>query len=137
ERSRFLDPALEGLLGLKFREAYTSTSPLEVTRRHFITRQLAQQKMERLDVSEGESMCWGVEAQNADVLITQGKHPVLTLSHPVEATSAIWMGVSPALTALRDSLYWRELIFRSLVWSLGYVIQPEIDYSRRLVVTFD
>jgi hypothetical protein len=137
ERSRFLDPALERLLGLKFSEAYTSTSPLEVTRPHFITRQLAPQKMEQLDVSGDESMRWGVEGQGAEVLITQGKHPVLTLSHPAESTSAIWMGVSPSLTALRDSLYWRELILRSLVWSLGYVVQPDIDYSRRLVVTFD
>jgi len=137
ERSRFFDPTLERLLGLKFREAYTSTSPLETTRPHFITRQLAERKMERLNVSGDESMRWGVEAQDAEVLITQGKHPILTLSHPAEGTSAIWLGVSPALTALRDSPYWRELFFRSLVWSLGYVLQPAIDYSRRLVVTFD
>jgi hypothetical protein len=102
-----------------------------------ITRQLAEQKMERLDVSGDESMRWGVEAQAAEVLITQGKHPILTLSHPADGTSAIWMGVSPALMALRDSPYWRKLFFRSLVWSLGFVVQPDLDYSRRLVVTFD
>ena len=136
-RSRFLDPALERPLGLRFKEAYTSTSPLETTRPHFITRQLAKQKMERLDVSGDESMRWGVEAQGAEVLITEGKHPILTFSQPAEGTSAIWIGVSPGLIALRDSPYWRELFFRSLVWSLGYVVQPDIDYSRRLVVTFD
>ncbi len=136
-RSRCLDTTLERLLGLRFKEAYTSTSPLEVTRPHFITRQLAEQKLERLDVSGDESMRWGVEARDSEVLVTQGKHPVLTLAHPTEGTSATWMGVSPALTALRDSPYWRELFFRSLVWTLGYVVQPEIDYSRRLVVTFD
>jgi hypothetical protein len=137
ERSRFLDPALKRLLGLRFKEAYTSTSPLQTSRPHFITHQLAEQKMERLDVSGDESMRWGVEVRDAEVLITQRPHPVLTLAHPVEGTSAIWMGVSPDLMALRDSPYWRQLFFRSLVWSLGYVIQPDIDYSRRLVVTFD
>ena len=37
-KSRFLDSALERLVGLKFKEAYTATDPLRVTEAHFITR---------------------------------------------------------------------------------------------------
>jgi hypothetical protein len=37
----------------------------------------------------------------------------------------------------RDSGYWRSLFFRSLVWSLGYIVQPNIDYSHSIEIEID
>jgi peptidoglycan/xylan/chitin deacetylase (PgdA/CDA1 family) len=38
---------------------------------------------------------------------------------------------------MRDSTYWRSLFFRSLLWSLGYVVKPDVDFSRRIVMEMD
>lgn len=134
--SRFLDPALDRLLGLKFKQSYTATDPLLVTEVHFITRELAGQKMDRLDVSwDFDNRTW-VEPQGARVLIDQNRHPVLTINQPEPESSAIWVGV-PALSALRDSPYWRQLFFRSLLYSLGYIVSPNVDYARRIEIEID
>jgi hypothetical protein len=95
-KSRFLDPALERLLGIKFREPYSATDPLRVSGPHFITRELAAQKMDPLNVSwDFSSRIW-VKPQTAKVLIDQDQHPVVTINQANAETSAIWIGV-PAL----------------------------------------
>lgn len=131
-----LDSALEKLAGLKFKELYTATDPLRVTEPHFITRELAAQKMDPWDVSWDFDNRLRMEPRTAKVLIDQNRHPVLTLNQPEPQSSVIWMGV-PALSLLRDSAYWRQLFFRSLLWSLGYLVLPDIDYSRRLEIEID
>jgi hypothetical protein len=135
-KSRFLDSTLERLLGLKYREAYSATDPLRVTEAHFITRELTAQKMDALDVSwEFDNRIW-VEPQAAKVLIDQNRHPVLTINQPESDTSAIWLG-APALSSLRDSSYWRQLFFRSLLYSIGYMVLPDIDYNHRVEIEID
>jgi len=134
--SRCLDPALERLLALKFKEAYTATDPLRVTEEHFITRELAALKMDRLDVSWNFNNRIWMEPRGAKVLIDQARHPVLTVNQPEPETSAIWMGV-PALGLLRDTVYWRQLFFRSLLWGLGYLVLPNVDYSSRIEIEID
>jgi len=135
-KSRFLDSALERLLGLKFKETYTATDPLQVTEAHFITRELAPHKMDRLNVSwDFNNRIW-VEPQGARVLIDQYRHPVLTINQPEPESSAIWIGV-PALSSLRDSAYWRQLFFRSLLHSLGYLVSPNVDYTRSVEIEID
>ncbi len=134
--SRFLDATFERLLGLKFKATYTATDPLRVTEPHFITRELAGQKMDPLDTSWDFATRLWVEPQGAKVLIAQTVHPALTLNSQRGGTAAIWLGV-PNLAGLRDSPYWRGLFLRSLVWSLGYLVQPNVDYAHRLVVEID
>jgi peptidoglycan/xylan/chitin deacetylase (PgdA/CDA1 family) len=135
-KSRFLDSALERLLGLKFKEAYTATDPLRVTEVHFITRELTAQKMDRFDVSwDFDNRIW-VEPQAATVLIDQNRHPVLTINRPEQESSAIWVGV-PTLSLFRDSVYWRQLFFRSLLYSLGYLVSANIDYTHRIEMEID
>ena len=45
--SRCLDPALERVLGLRFKEPYSSTDPLEIGAPHFITEGLVQKTLFR------------------------------------------------------------------------------------------
>ena len=72
----------------------------------------------------------------AAVLIAQGSHAVLTANQFEKNASGVWMG--PAhLSALRTSNYWRSLFFRALVWSLGYLVQPDVDYSHRIEIEMD
>lgn len=134
--SRFLNGTLERLLGLKFKAPYSATDPLRVTQPHFITRELASHKMDPLDTSWNFTTRLWVEPRGAKVLIAQSVHPVLTLNSPGPQTAAIWLG-APNLAELRDSPYWRELFLRSLVWSLGYLVQPNADYSSRVEVEID
>jgi hypothetical protein len=70
------------------------------------------------------------------VLIVQDKHPVLTVNHVGLESSALWLG-SPNLSVLCDSALWRNLFFRSLVWSLGYVVVPNVDYAHRVIFELD
>ena len=135
-KSRILDPMLERLLGLKFKAPYSATDPLRATQPHFITRELARQRMDPFDASWDFSARLWVEPRDAQVLIAQDPHPVLTLNRPAPGSSAIWLGV-PALTELRDSPYWRGLFFRSLIWSLGYVVVPNIDYAHSIEIEID
>jgi hypothetical protein len=135
-KSRFLDHVLEQILGLKFKADYSATDPLRTTQPHFITRELAGQKMDPFDASWAFSPRVWVEPRGAQVLITQDSHPVLTVNRPAAETSGIWVGV-PSLPELRDSPYWRGLFFRSLVWSLGYVVAPNIDYSHTTEIEID
>jgi hypothetical protein len=130
--SRFLDPTLEQILGLKFKSNYSATDPLEIGSAHFITREIARQK-----TISGEfgSRLW-VEPHGAQVLIDQGGHPVLCVREPVPNTAGIWLA-APNFAALRDSAYWRSLFFRSLVWGMGYLVMPDIDYSHRILMLID
>lgn len=135
-KSRFLDPTLETLLGAKFREVYTATDPLRTTEPHFITRQLAAEGLDSLKTNWDFATRFWIEPEGAKVLIDQAGHPVLTLNQIAVDTPAIWLGV-PDATLLRDSPYWREIFFRSLVWGLGYMVQPNVDYSRAIEVEMD
>ena len=135
-KSRFLDPALEQILGLKFKAPYSATDPLHTTQPHFITRVLAGQKMDPFDSSWNFSPRLWVEPRGAEVLITQDSHPILTVNRPAAETSALWLGVT-TLAELRDSTYWRVLFFRSLVWCLGYAVVPNLDYSHSVEIEID
>ena len=134
-RSRFLDPALEHILGLKLKESYSATDPLRLTKTHFLTRELAERQMEQGTLGDYGSRFW-VDSQGADILITQVQHPVLTVRQPQGEGSAVWLGAT-SLALVRDSTYWRSLFFRSLLWSLGYLIKPDVDFSRRIVMEMD
>jgi hypothetical protein len=129
--SRCLDPALEHVLGLKFKEPYSSTDPLEVGQPHFITEGLVQKTVS----GEFDSRL-SMEPRDSQVLISQQGHPVLAARQIDPDTSAIWIGV-PHLKDATSSSYWRELLFRSLIWSLGYLATPDVDYSHRLVLALD
>ncbi len=134
--SRFLDPTLERLLGLKFKSVYSATDPLVLNPTHFITRNLAAQENGQIDARYETSNRLWVEPCGASVLIDQAGHPVLTANRPSAECSALWLGV-PKLALLRDSEEWREIFFRSLVSILGWVVLPEINYSKRVVLEID
>lgn len=135
--SRVLHPVLEELLGLKFKEVYTSVEAFRVVRPHFITRELASKRMDpwKLWTLDTDNRLW-VETRTAEVLIAQERHPVMTARPAGPGSSALWMGIQrPA--SLRDSPYWRGLFQRSLVWGLGYLVLPDIDYQKRVILVLD
>lgn len=134
--SRCLDPALERLLGLKFKAIYRAPDPLRVSQPHFITRELAGQKMDPLDIPEESTDRIWVGTERAAVLIAQGQHAVLTVNPLDRNVSGVWIG-APRLASLRNSPYWRGLFFRALVWCLGCVVQPNVDYSHRIEIEID
>ena len=129
--SRCLDPALERVLGLRFKEPYSSTDPLETGPPHFITEGLVQ----RTSSGEFDSR-FSMDPRGSQVLISQQRHPVLAVRQIDQNTSAIWIGV-PHLKEISSSSYWRGLLFRSLIWSLGYLITPDVDYSHRFILALD
>lgn len=135
-KSRFLDPALEKLLGAKFREVYTATDALTITQPHFITRGLSAAGMSTLNTSWDFATRFWIEPHGTQVLIDQAGHPVVTANQIENGASAIWLGV-PETALLRDSPYWREIFFRSLVHGLGYLIQPDVDYSHAIEIEMD
>ena len=109
--SRCLDPALERIMGLRFKEPYSSTNPLEIGAPHFITEGLVQKS------SSGEfDSRLSMESRDLQVLISQQRHPVLAVRQIDQDTSAIWIGV-PHLKDVSGSSFWRQLLFRSLIWS--------------------
>lgn len=129
--SRFADPALERILGLKYKADYRAADPLTLGPAHFIT---SETIAPAADVY-GSHGFW-VESQGAQALINQSRHPVLTVRQPRPDTAAVWIG-APDLRALRDSPYWRNIFLRSLVWSLGYMVLPDLDYARTILVMID
>jgi hypothetical protein len=130
--SRCLDPALERVLGLKFKEPYSSTDPLEIESPHFITEGLVRQRM-----ASGEfDSRLGMEARGSQVLISQKGHPGLAIRQIDQDTSAIWIG-APHVKDTMGSAYWRGLLFRSLIWSLGYLVTPDADYSHQFILALD
>ena len=130
--SRFQDPALEQILGLKFKEDYRAADSFAIGTAHFITREIAEQKFANW-VSPAHM--W-VEPRGAQVLLGQGRHPVVTVHQPSPDTAAVWMA-APSFAALRDSPYWRSIFFRALVWSLGYAVMPDVDYAHRILLMCD
>ena len=130
--SRFRDPALEQILGLHYKESYSATDPLETNAEHFITREIARQKS---TAWEFRARIW-VEPHGAQVLLRQGRHPVLTVRQAAPNSSGVWVA-APSVAALRDTPFWRSLFYRCLVWGLGYMVQPDQDYSRHLLLMFD
>ena len=133
--SRFLDPTLAKLLGLKFKELYTATDGFQVTQRHYITRDIAAEFAGSVLTQDYSDRIW-VQPSGAEVLISQGQHPVVTVNQLGPGTSALWLG-SPNLSVFCSSLFWRNLLFRSLVWDLGYVVVPNVDYAHRIIFELD
>lgn len=134
--SRFLDPTLAKLLGLKFRDFYASTDRLQAVQQHFITRDvMADEATVSAQSHDYSDRIW-VQPTSAEVLLVQDKHPALTVNHTGPQTSAVWLG-DPNLPALCNSQFWRKLFFRSLIWSLGYVVVPNVDYSHRIIFELD
>ena len=134
--SRFLDSTLDKLLGLKFKDFYTSTDTFQVTQEHYITRDIAAGKNAPSASSHDYSDRLWVQPTSAEVLIAQGQHPVLTVNQLGLGISALWLG-SPSLSMLCDSAFWRNLFFRSLVWSLGYAVVPNVDYAHSIIFELD
>jgi hypothetical protein len=130
--SRFSDPALERILGLHYKADYRAPNPVLRGSVHFITRELTDD----LKPGHEQSLHIWVECRGAQALISQGRHPVLTLYQSSPDTAAIWVGV-PDLRSLNDSPYWRNIFQRSLVWGLRYLVLPDVDYSRRVLVMID
>ena len=134
--SRILDATLARLLGLKFKEFYTSTDNLQIRQAHYITHDLAEgENAEFVQSRDYSDRIW-VQPTSAQILIAQGQHPVLTLNQLGSGVSAVWLG-SPNLSVLCDSLSWRNLFFRSLVWTLGYAVVPNVDYAHRMIFELD
>jgi hypothetical protein len=134
--SRALDSTLGKLLGLKFKDFYASTDTFKVTKEHFITRDAAAGKNAQPPQSHDYSSRLWVQPTNAEVLIAQGQHSVLTVNQLALGVSAIWMG-PPNLSMLCESGFWKNLLLRSLVWSLGYVVVPNVDYGHRVIFELD
>lgn len=134
--SRVLDPTLKTLLGLKFKQFYTSTDNFRLTRDHYIVRGIAGSGNDPLSQNRDYSVRLWVQPTSAEVLLAQDQHPVLTVNQAGPGVSAIWLG-TPTVPALCSSTLWRNLFFRSLVWSLGYAIVPNMDYSHRLIFELD
>ena len=134
--SRFLDPTLAKLLGLKFKELYTSTEGFQVAQEHYITRAITTAEVAAsVRTHDYTDRVW-VQPAGAEMLISQGQHPVLTVNQLGPGTSALWLG-SPNLSVFCSSLLWRDLLFRSLIWSLGYVVAPNVNYSHRIIFELD
>jgi hypothetical protein len=134
--SRLLDPTLAKLVGLKFKDFYASTDIFQVTRQHFITRNVTADKTAASVQSHDYSERIWVQPTTAEVLVVQSQHPVLTVNQLGPRTSAVWLG-SPNLSVFCNSLFWRNLLFRSLIWSLGYIAVPNVDYSHRIIFELD
>jgi hypothetical protein len=130
--SRFSDAALERILGLRYVADYRAPDPILRGPVHFITRELADD----LKPEHEQSLHFSVDCRGSQALISQGKHPVLTVYQPSLETAAIWIGV-PNLRWLLNSPYWRAVFQRSLLFGLGYLILPEVDYSRNILVMID
>jgi hypothetical protein len=134
--SRILDPMLNNLLGLKFKEFYTSTDAFQVNHEHYITRKIAAGKNALPMHSHNYANRLGVQATSAEILLSQAQHPVLTVNQVAPGVSALWLG-TPTVPTLSTSIFWRNLFFRSLVWSLGYAVVPNVDYSHRIIFELD
>jgi hypothetical protein len=134
--SRFLDPALAKLLGLRFKEFYGSTEPFRLTQQHFITRDVTASETTASVPRHDYSDRFWVQPTGAEVLVVQDQHPVLTVNQLAKGTAAVWLG-PPNLTMLSNSMFWRKLLFRSLIWTLGYVAVPNVDYSHRIIFELD
>jgi len=77
-----------------------------------------------------------VQPTSAEVLLVQAGHPVLSVNQLEPRISALWLG-APNVSVFCDSLFWRNLLFRSLIWSLGYVVVPNVDYAHRIIFELD
>jgi hypothetical protein len=134
--SRVLNPTLNKLLGLKFREFYTSTDAFHVNQKHYITRKIAAGRYALPTHSHDYANRLWIQPTSAEVLLAQDQHPVLTVNQVSPGVSALWLGPS-GVTAVCSSIFWRNLLFRSLVWALGYAVVPNVDYSHRIIFELD
>lgn len=134
--SRGLDPVLNKLLGLNFSQFYTSNESLSVAHDHYLVRGNTGSNDDLPSQNRDYSVRLWMAPTTAQVLIAQGEHPVLTVNEPGPGGSAIWLGASN-LSQLCDSAFWRNLLFRSLVWDLGYVVLPNVDYAHRVIFELD
>jgi hypothetical protein len=130
--SRFTDAALDQILGLHYKADYRAPNPLLRGPAQFITRELTDD----LKPEREQSLHFWVECRGAQALINQGHHPVVTVYQPSPGTATIWIGV-PDLRWLNSSPYWRSIFQRSLLFGLGYLVLPDVDYSRSVLVMID
>jgi hypothetical protein len=130
--SRIPDPAL---LGLKFKELYTSNDPFKLNQQHYLTRDIGSSKHPLPSENRNYSVRRWMQPVGAQVLISQGEHPIVTVSSALNAP-AIWLGVTDA-SELCTSDFWRNIFFRSLIFSFGYMVVPDVDYAHSVIFELD
>ncbi len=111
--SQVVDPALSTLLGLKFKQHYTSTDIFHRTHDHYIVRGIAESKNDQLSQNRDFSVRSWVQPTSAEVLLDQGQHPVLTVNQIGPGVSAIWLELQPSrhyavrlFGGLSSSVHW-------------------------------
>jgi len=130
--SRFRDAELEQILGVHYKADYRAPDPILRGPAHFITRTLPDD----LKPDHEQSLHFWAECRGAQALVSQGIHPVLTVHQPGPEAASVWIGV-PDVRWLMSSPYWRTIFQRSLLFGLGYLVLPDVDYSRSVLVMID
>jgi hypothetical protein len=132
-RSRVRDPLLNRLLGVEFLQFYTSNDEFHLVHPHYVVHESTKGSFpsQNRDYSVRPWM-----TARAEVLVAQGEHPVITVNQLKPGVSAIWLG-TPDLARICDSVFWRDVLLRSLVWSLGYLVVPDTDYAHRVILELD
>lgn len=134
--SRILDPVLNKLLGIEFKQYYTSNDPFHLAGDHYIVRGLSTDSNAIPSQNRDYSDRLWLAPTTAQVVVAQGQHPVLTVNQSAPGVSAVWLG-STDLSLLCNSPFWRNLFFRSIVWELGYAVLPDEDYAHRVILELD
>jgi hypothetical protein len=106
--SRALDSTLGKLLGLKFKDFYTSTDVLQVTKEHFITRDVTAGKNAPPVESHDYSTRLWVQPINAEVLIAQSQHGCSSFRFAYFCGMRGSLAVARSLTTLLSCLRFSE-----------------------------
>ncbi|MEW5978449.1 MAG: hypothetical protein AB1898_21855 [Acidobacteriota bacterium] len=129
---RIKEPAIQSLLGIRYRAKHSHSSRLKVTGDHFLTAGLP----EVLD-SDGPAVPFQervqVEVREAQTLVEQGTYAQVTTRSVHPDAHAIWIGGDPARMLLYQPL--RTLLKRSITHAIGYAVVK--DWRHHIILMMD
>ncbi|MEN8227013.1 MAG: hypothetical protein ABFS38_02580 [Bacteroidota bacterium] len=121
---RISQPAIQSLLGLKYRGSWESNSEIETVGNHFLTDGL--QSLFKVDEVTARDASYGTHLKRqqvevldgTEVIITQGSYPQATVKTYESGSRVVWIGND--YNNMFNYQDMRTLLRRSITWTIGY-----------------
>jgi len=131
--NRITDPALEGLLGLRYLGYFMASDTVATEGSHFLTRGLAPLLFDMGKVGYMHRV--QVEASaGTEVLARHGRYPALTVRHTKSGSRAIWIGGDALIMFDQPNI--RTVLRRAVTFAAGYSLFKTWE-NRRIIVMDD
>jgi hypothetical protein len=129
---RIKEPAIQGLLGVRYLTVHPHSSDLKIVRPHFLTQGLPD-PLDTGDIDSASKMRVQAAVDGAQILVQQGNFAQVTVRELHPDTRAIWIGGDASKMFSYQPV--RTLLKRALTSAIGYALVK--TWSHHVILMMD